>query len=428
MSCNLFVENFSIPGLHDSATGMCRTINCQRGSVGSHPHQPPPALVQGISQGQFSELMASNEEIKKSNDEIKSMVAPKVQCMSASNASSNDLHEMFDVNELDAQYIIENYDRFGEEVLHSIYTDLKAHTEKVIEVTAKNGDEMSEIRDIQTLSFALLQKITAHIFPSESYDLKRNGFFKTSEVVSESSDRVVKFSGFYDEMVTLKGTTFTVLALLEDKNPKSKKIPKKSIAQGVIQVCAMHRALLSINCSPQHLFTLIHNGLEWIIVLRMINLRGDESYLYTQPVECTTYDKNTKLTTISEEGLQKVSRLLYVVLQTTLATLVAVKDRLEHMFLTNQSLQISEFDKDLDDEDEEDLDGDDAGGVDDLPGSLKLASTRGSQRQRQKPTTAGKRTSTAADGAKKKSTYAYSRPVEFLQLTAKNLILAPAMC
>ena len=76
-------------------------------------------------------------------------------------------------------------------------------------------------------------------------------------------------------MVTLKGTTFLVFAL-KDKNPKTERISEKSIAQGVIQACGIYHALSSINCSPIHLFTFIHNGIEWIVVLRRINHRGDE--------------------------------------------------------------------------------------------------------------------------------------------------------
>mmetsp|Transcript_9133 Transcript_9133/g.12626 ORF Transcript_9133/g.12626 Transcript_9133/m.12626 type:complete len:83 (+) Transcript_9133:505-753(+) len=73
-----------------------------------------------------------------------------------------------------------------------------------------------------------------------------------------------------------------------------------------------------------------------------------------------------KLKTISEDDLQKVSSLLYVALQTTVTTLVAVEDRLKSMLHTNQGFHTSEFNEDLDDKD----DGDDDGGVDDLPTTL----------------------------------------------------------
>jgi len=46
MACTLYVENFAIPGLHDLSTGMCRTVNCQHGSVGCHPHQPQAQVHQ----------------------------------------------------------------------------------------------------------------------------------------------------------------------------------------------------------------------------------------------------------------------------------------------------------------------------------------------------------------------------------------------
>lgn len=398
-------------------------------------------ILLGITQGQFSELMdkiekvnETNDEIKQTNDEIKQMVEPKVQCMNASTASSNDLHEMFNDCEIQARYIVEGYHEvIDEAVLLKIYEDVKEHTKAVIKLKVKKGKEMNEIRDIQSLSYALLVKVTSHTLPAESYDVKRNGYFKTSEVAAESSDRVVKFRGKYDEMVNAKGTTFAVYSL-EDKNPKSKKIPKKAIAQGVIQTCGMFRALSSIDCAPKHLFTFVHNGLEWIVVLRRINSSGAEQYMYTAPVECTMLNKKTKVVEISESGLDVVSRLLYIAMKTTLNTLAAVESRLKSLLHTNQHLPVSEFNEDFDDEggdDEEEPHGDSARGSERLStllGSLKLPSGRAStQQEKQKTSTAGTK-STAGQTQKKKSTLSFSRTFEYLQLTAKNLMLAPAMC
>ena len=360
-------------------------------------------------------------------------MGPKIQSMSASMASSNDLHEMFNDNEIEARHIVEGYDEVIDEAVRlNIYNDVKYHTEAVMRVAVRKGQETNEIRDIRSLSYALLQKVTSHILPAESYDVKRNGYFKTSQVVAESSDRVVKFKGKYDEMVTAKGTTFAVYSL-EDKNPKSKKIPKKSIAQGVIQTCGMFRALSSIDCAPKHLFTFVHNGLEWIVVLRRINNSGADQYLYTLPVECTTYNKKTKVTEISEAGLATVSRLLYIAMKTTQNTLVAVERRLKSLLLSNQRLHVSEFNEDFDDEgdnDEEEPHGGSAGGSDRLStllGALKLPSGRvGSQQAGQKASTADTKSTADQDG--KKSTRTISRPLEFLQLTANNLSLAPMMC
>ena len=53
MTCNLYVENFSIPGLHDPSTGICRTLGCQYGFVGNHPRHPPQQPQQG-SQSKYS--------------------------------------------------------------------------------------------------------------------------------------------------------------------------------------------------------------------------------------------------------------------------------------------------------------------------------------------------------------------------------------
>ena len=37
-SCNLQVENFVIPGLHDPVSGKCLNANCPYGAVASHPN------------------------------------------------------------------------------------------------------------------------------------------------------------------------------------------------------------------------------------------------------------------------------------------------------------------------------------------------------------------------------------------------------
>lgn len=361
-----------------------------------------------------------------------------MQSMSASMASSNDLHEMFNDSEIAASYIVEAYlemtgEVMDEVVLRNIYNDVTEHTLAVMRVKVKKGQETSEIRDIQTLSYALLQKVTSHVLPAESYDVKRNGYFKTSQVVAESSDRVVKFKGKYDEMVTAKGTTFAVYSL-DDKNPKSKKIPKKSIAQGVIQTCGMFRALSSIDCAPKHLFTFVHNGLEWIVVLRRINDSGADQYLYTLPVECTTYNNKTKVMEISEAGLDTVSRLLYVAMKTTQNTLVAVERRLKSLLLSNQRIHVGDFNEDFHgegDNDEEEPPAGSAGGSDHLStllGSLRPPSGRSSTQQAGQKASTARTTSTADQGASSKSMHAISRPLEFLRLTANNLSLAQMMC
>jgi hypothetical protein len=230
---------------------------------------------------------------------------------------------------------------------------------------------------------------------------------------------VVKFTGNFDEVVLAKGMSLPVFAT-EDKNPKFEKtISKKSIAQGVVQACGISHALFSFDCVPRLIFTCIHNGLEWIVVVRRITNSGDEQYLYTQPVKCIT-----KMG-ISEEGLLMVSRLLYIAMKNTQTILLAVEERQKHLF-NNQLSHVSEVNEDSDG----DEDDDDAGPRDDITNGLatlvdlKVSSGQNStQQEKQKTTSTAKTKSTAGQGTKKSS-----RPLQFLQLTAKNLLLAPAMC
>jgi len=49
-------------GLHDPSTGICRTVDCQFGSAGSHPHQlqgTNSALTSPISKRSFGDYIAT---------------------------------------------------------------------------------------------------------------------------------------------------------------------------------------------------------------------------------------------------------------------------------------------------------------------------------------------------------------------------------
>jgi hypothetical protein len=361
----------------------------------------------------------ANDEIK---NEIKRLLASKVEFMTASVASSNDLDEMFSTLEIDANSFVAAYEKknnFDEVVLGRIYADLKSFTKNAMKVIEEKGKDLNEVPHIQTLSFDFLSKLTSHTLPAMSYDVKRNGPFKTSEVASETSNKVVRFNGQFDEVVLAKGMSLPVFAM-EDKNPRSETILKKSIAQGVIQVCGIYHALSLFDCAPMRVYSCIHNVLGWIVVVRRIAKSGDEQYVYTRPVKCIIKKD------ISEDGLNMVSRLLYIAMRNTENILLAVAERQEHLF-TNQPSHVSEVNEDSDgDEDDDDDDAGPHGDITDALATLvdlKVSSGQNSTQQEKQKTSTAKTKSTAGRDTKKSS-----RPLQFLQLTAKNLLLAPAMC
>eukprot|EP01038_Epipyxis_sp_PR26KG_P009398 gene9398-12658_t len=215
-----------------------------------------------------------------------------------------------------------------EDVLKAIHGILIKHIDNVHKLLKLK--KIKEVKEFQPISFSLdLLNVVCNIFlPHGKFEVGKNGDFFSDNLISTKGNKihgVVSFKRKFDEMVVYKGTSIPVFSV-EDKNPEGE-ILDKHIAQSMALLSEISKSLFNMHFRPQVLYTFIHNGIAWVVVLFCRTL-NDLQYFKSERINYII--KKDK--TIANENVLVMAKIYYVVMQNTKSILNELEKKIKILF------------------------------------------------------------------------------------------------